>query len=100
MALDSGGVLIDRPDRCIQGSSFQNLVSSTALHQDLQQLVIILRKRYIAIHQYLNDWLDKQWSREKSIQDRQETLLLCQQMACFINGDKSKLNPTQQLDFV
>ena len=64
-----------------------------------KQLAIILR-RYIAIHQHLDHWLNKQWPRENSIQDRQKTLLLCQQMGCLINWDKSELNPTQQLDFV
>ena len=65
-----------------------------------QQLAMILGKKYIAIHQYLDNWLNKQWSREKSLQDRQKTLLLCQQMGCLINWDKSELDPTQQLDFV
>ena len=47
-----------------------------------KQLAIILRRIYIVIHQYLDDWLNKQWSRERSIQDRHETLALCQQMDC------------------
>ena len=37
-----------------------------------KQLAVIFRRKYIAIHQYLDDWLNKQWSREKSLQDRQK----------------------------
>ena len=54
----------------------------------------------IAIHQYLHNWLNKQWSREMSHQDRQKTLLLCQQMGCLINWEKWELTPTQQLNFL
>ena len=56
-------------------------------------------KKNIAIHQYLDDWLNKQWSREKSLLNRERTLHLCQQAAYFINWNKSELTPTQQFDF-
>ena len=65
-----------------------------------KQIAVILRSRNVYIHQYLDDWLNKQWSKEQSLLDRQRTLELCLQAGCIINWDKSDLEPTQHFDFV
>ena len=65
-----------------------------------KQIAVILRNRNISIHQYLDDWLNKQWSLQESLRDRESTLQICQQRGCIINFDKSDLEPTQKFVFV
>ena len=65
-----------------------------------KQIAVILRNRNISIHQYLDDWLNKQWSLQESLRDRECTLQICQKAGCIINWDKSDLEPTQKFVFV
>ena len=68
-----------------------------------KQLAIILRKTCIAIHQYLDHWLNKSVVQGEVLSlcllDRDSTLL-CQQAGCLINLNKSELNLTQRFEFV
>ena len=65
-----------------------------------KQIAVILRNQNISIHQYLDDWLNKQWSLQESLRDRETTLQICQRVGCIINWDKSELEPTQKFMFV
>ena len=65
-----------------------------------KQIAIILRRKQISIHQYLDDWLVKQFSRYMALQDKERTLTLCQELGCIINWEKSDLDPTQVFNFV
>ena len=65
-----------------------------------KQIAVILRERNISTHQYLDDWLNKQWSYQESLRDRHTTLQICEQTGCIVNWDKSELEPTQKFVFV
>ena len=65
-----------------------------------KQIAVFLRNRNISTHQYLDDWLNKQWSYREALKDRETTLRICQQTGCVINWEKSELEPTQKFVFV
>jgi len=52
------------------------------------------------IHQYLEDWLSKDMSRQTLLIHRQYTLVLVQRLECLINWGKLELEPTQVFEFV
>ena len=70
-----------------------------AFHQDLQTTGKNSQEE-IYCHSPKPRRLAEQIVVQGEVHPGQKTLLLCQQMGCVINWNKSELNPTQQLDFV
>jgi len=65
-----------------------------------KQIAIVLGEKSIMIHQYLEDWLSKDMSRQTLLIHRQYTLVLVQRLECLINWGKLELEPTQVFEFV
>ena len=65
-----------------------------------KEIAVILRRKGIQHHQYLDDWLNLAWSKLQLEQERRVTLQLCVQLGCLINQEKSELTPTQDFVFI
>jgi ribonuclease HI len=65
-----------------------------------RQVAIMLRKKSVMLHQYLDDWLGKSMDTQVLIQNREVSLELIQRLGCVINWEKSELRPTQNFEFV
>ena len=65
-----------------------------------KEVKLLARSRGLKMHQYLDDWLLRSDSREKSVQDTQRLLNLVQSLGWLVNFDKSELTPSQRLDFL
>ena len=63
-------------------------VKLMALHKDIR------------IHKYLNDWWFRVRSDQTCLQNMQTLATICQEWCCWVNLEKSQLNPEQIFDFV
>ncbi len=64
----------------------------------MREVRIVLQRRDVDIHMYIDDWLIVARTPEKVEIDVQVALVLCRQLELRVNLVKSELTPTQ--DFV
>ena len=92
---------------CVQGIHYQframpfGLATAPRLFTKVMSTVgSYLRKQQIYIHMYLDDWLVKHQDRSLLIQHRTMIINLLQRLGLLINHEKSRLNPTQTLEYL
>ena len=65
-----------------------------------KEVKLMALQRGIRIHQYLDDWLVRASSHETCLQHTQNLVVLCQDLGCLVNKEKSGLVPKQVFNFV
>ena len=60
----------------------------------------ILHRKGVPIHQYLDDWLGKAFTRELCASRMLQVVNLCQELGLLINKEKSELIPSQKFVFL
>ena len=66
----------------------------------VKEVKLIAQSRGIRIHQYLDDWLIQDPTKESCYQGTQSLLTLCQELGWIVNLQKSELEPKQIFEFV
>ena len=66
----------------------------------VKEVKLIAQVRDLRIYQYLDDWLLQSLTKEQCLKDSENLVKLVQELGCLINFLKSKLVPTQKLDFL
>ena len=66
----------------------------------VKEVKLIAQARNLRIHQYLDDWLLRSPTKDQCLKDSGKLVKLVQELGWLINFQKSKLVPTQNLDFL
>ena len=84
----------------IQSPTLWPLHSSHGVHSGSQRDQTHGTAGGIRIHQYLDDWLVRASTHETCLQHTQNLVVLCQDLGCLVNKEKSELVPKQVFNFV